>query len=61
MWLQSRYFDEVQFGLGSDKLDMARHAIDVTVCEPIGSSNLTEVRKALSSPSDGPAIGEPRK
>jgi hypothetical protein len=40
---------------------MARHAIDVTVCDPIGSSNLTDVRKALSSPSAGPAIGETRK
>jgi hypothetical protein len=40
---------------------MPRHAIDVTVCDLIGSSNLTDVRKALSSPSPGPAIGEARK
>jgi hypothetical protein len=48
-------------GLDSDQPDMARHAIDVTVCDPIGSSNLTDARKALSSPSAGPAIGEARK
>jgi hypothetical protein len=45
-------------GLDSDQLEMARHAIDVPVCDTIGSSNLTDVRKALSSPSAGPAIGE---
>jgi hypothetical protein len=48
-------------GLDSDQLDMGRHAIDVTVCDPIGSSNLTDVRKALSSPSTGPAIGQAQK
>jgi hypothetical protein len=48
-------------GLDSDQLDMGRHAIDVTVCDPIDSSNLTDVRKALSSPSTGPAIGQARK
>jgi hypothetical protein len=48
-------------GHESDQPDMARHAIDVTVCDPIGSSNLTDVLKALSSPSPGPAIGETRK
>jgi hypothetical protein len=30
------------------------------VCDPIGSSNLTYVRKALSSPSASPAVGEAR-
>jgi hypothetical protein len=29
--------------------------------DPTGSSNLTDVRKVLSSPSPGPAIGEARK
>jgi hypothetical protein len=29
--------------------------------DPTGSSNLTDVRKVLSSPSAGPAIGEARK
>jgi hypothetical protein len=48
-------------GLDSEQPDMARHAIDVTVCDPIGSSNLADVRRALSSPSPGPAIGEARK
>jgi hypothetical protein len=47
-------------GLDSDQPDMARHAVDVTVYDPIGSSNLTDVRKALSSPSADPAIGETR-
>jgi hypothetical protein len=47
-------------GLDSDQPDMARHAVDVTVCDPIGSSNLTDVRKALSSPSADLAIGETR-
>jgi hypothetical protein len=48
-------------GLDGDQPDMAWHAIDVTVCDPIGSSNMTDARKALSSPSAGPAIGEARK
>jgi hypothetical protein len=48
-------------GLDSGQPDMARHAIDVTACDPIGSSNLTDVWKALSSPSAGPAVGETRK
>jgi hypothetical protein len=48
-------------GLDSDQRDMARHAIDVTVSDPIGSSDLTDVRNTLSSPSAGPAIGEARK
>jgi hypothetical protein len=48
-------------GLDRDQLDMARHAIDVTVCDTIGSSNLTIVSKALSSPSAGPAFGEAQK
>jgi hypothetical protein len=47
--------------LDSDQLDMARHAFDVTVCDTIGSSTLTDVHKALSSPSAVPAIGETRK
>jgi hypothetical protein len=47
--------------LDSDQLDMARHAIDVTVCDTIGSSNLTDVLRALSSPNAGPAIGEARQ
>jgi hypothetical protein len=45
-------------GLDSEYLDTVRYAFDVTVCVSIGSSNLTEVRKALSSASDDPAIGE---
>jgi hypothetical protein len=45
-------------GLDSGQPDMARHAIDVTVSDPIGSSNLTDVRNALSSPSAGPAMVE---
>jgi hypothetical protein len=48
-------------GLDSDQPDMAQHAIDASVCDPIGSSNLTDVRKALSSPSAGRTIGEARK
>jgi hypothetical protein len=40
---------------------MARHAIDVTACDTIGSSNLTDVRKALLTPNAGPTIGEARK
>jgi hypothetical protein len=47
-------------GLDSDQVDTARHAIDVTVGDSIGSSTLTGVRKASSSPSAGPAIGEAR-
>jgi hypothetical protein len=47
-------------GLDSDQPNMARHAIDVTACDPIGSSNLTDVRNAPSSPSANPAIGEER-
>jgi hypothetical protein len=46
-----------------DQLDTARHAIDVTVCnniDTIGSSNLTDMRRAFSSPSAGPALGEAR-
>jgi hypothetical protein len=45
-------------GLDSEYLDTVRYAFDVTVCVSIGSSNLTELRKALSSASDDPAIGE---
>jgi hypothetical protein len=45
----------------SDQLDTVWHAIDVTVCDTIGSSNLTDVRKAMSLPSAGPAIREARK
>jgi hypothetical protein len=44
-----------------DQLDMERHAIDVPVCDPIGSCNLTDVRKVLSSPRAVPAIGEAQK
>jgi hypothetical protein len=40
---------------------MARHAIDVSVCDPTGASNLIEVLKALASSSAGPALGETRK
>jgi hypothetical protein len=40
---------------------MAQHAIDVTVCDSIGSTNIPDVRKRLSSPSAGPAIGAVRK
>jgi hypothetical protein len=47
--------------LDSDHLNMALHAIDVTICDTICSSNLTDVRKASSSPSAGPATGEARK
>jgi hypothetical protein len=48
-------------GLDSDQLDLVRHAVDVTVCNTFCSSNLTVVRKAMSSPSYGPAIDEARK
>jgi hypothetical protein len=48
-------------GLDSTEIDMARHAIDVSVCDPTDASNLTEVRKALASSSAGPALGETRK
>jgi hypothetical protein len=48
-------------GLDSTQIDMARLAIDVSVCDPTGASNLTEVRKALASSSAGPALGETRK
>jgi hypothetical protein len=48
-------------GLNSTQIDMARHAIDVSVCDPTGASNLTEVRKALASSSAGPALGEALK
>jgi hypothetical protein len=48
-------------GLDSTQIDMARHAIDVSVCDPTGDSNLTEVRKALASSSAGPTLGETRK
>jgi hypothetical protein len=48
-------------GHDSDQPNMGWHAIYVTVCDPIGSSNLTDVRKALSWPSLGPAVGEVRK
>jgi hypothetical protein len=47
-------------GLDSTEIDMARLAIDVSVCDPTGASNLTEVRKALASSSAGPALGETR-
>jgi hypothetical protein len=40
---------------------MARHAIDVSVCDPTGASNLIVVLKALASSSAGPALGETRK
>jgi hypothetical protein len=40
---------------------MARHAINVTVCDPTGAANVTDVRRALASPSAGPALGEARK
>jgi hypothetical protein len=48
-------------GMDSTQIDMERHAIDVSVCDPTGASNLTEVRKALASSSAGPALGETRK
>jgi hypothetical protein len=47
--------------LDSDQPDTARHAIDLTVCDPFGCPFLTDVRKALSSPSAGPGIGEALK
>jgi hypothetical protein len=47
--------------LDSTQIDMARLAIDVSVCDPTGASNLTEVRKALAVSSPGPALGETRK
>jgi hypothetical protein len=48
-------------GLDSDHLDMARRAVDVTVCDPIGSANVTTVRHALSLAVAGPAIGDAQK
>jgi hypothetical protein len=48
-------------GLDSTQIDMARHAIDVSVCDPTSASNLTDVRKALASSSASPALGETRK
>jgi hypothetical protein len=48
-------------GMNSNQIDMERHAIDVSVCDPTGASNLTEVRKALASSSAGTALGETRK
>jgi hypothetical protein len=48
-------------GLDSTQIDMARHAIDVSVWDPTGASNLTEVGKALASSSAGPALGETRR
>jgi hypothetical protein len=36
-------------GLDSDQPDMARHAIDVTVCDSVASSILTDVRKKRKS------------
>jgi hypothetical protein len=38
-------------GLDSTQIDMVRLAIDVSVCDPTGASNLTEVRKAPASSS----------
>jgi hypothetical protein len=40
---------------------MARQAIDVTISDIIGSSNLTDVRKALLSPSADPAFNDVRR
>jgi hypothetical protein len=48
-------------GLDRTQFDMARLAIYVTVCDPSGATNLTDVRKALASSSAGPALGEARK
>jgi hypothetical protein len=45
-------------GLDSVNIYMARHAVDATVFDPVGKSNLTDVRRALSVPDAGPAIGE---
>jgi hypothetical protein len=47
--------------LDSDQLNMARQAIDVTVCDSIGSSNLTDVCKHCRHPALAPAIGEAQK
>jgi hypothetical protein len=47
-------------GLDIDQLDKGWHAIDVSVCGTVGSSNLTVERKALPSSSASPAIGEAR-
>jgi hypothetical protein len=44
----------------SVNLDMARHAIDVTAYDPVGSSSSTDARRALSMPDVGPVIGEAR-